>query len=204
MVLLETTFQATQNTNGVFDRRLGHVDLLEAPGQGTVFLEDAAKFLESGRANATDIARGQQRLEQIRSVHDTAGSGTRADDGVDFVNEQDRLWTFFQLAEQRLEAFLEVAAIFGAGQQGTQVERIDDAAGQQIRHLVVDDALGQAFGDRGLANARLSHQQRVVLAPTSEDLRDTLDLQLAADQWIDTPLACQLIEVAGIRVQGIA
>ncbi len=35
-------------------------------------------------------------------------------------------------------------------------------------------------------------------------MRDPFDLRLTPDQWVDSPLAGQLIEVAGIGIQGIA
>src|SRR3546814_687722 len=181
-----------------------HVDFLETPGQGTVLLENPAKLLERGRANATDITRGQQRLEQVRGIHDATGRGTRTNDGVDFVDEQDRLRTLFQLTQQRLEALLEITAVLGAGQQGPQIEGIDHTVGEQVRYLVIDDALGQTFSNRGLAHARLAHQQLVVLAAPGQDLGDPLDFRLASDQWIDTPLARQFIQIAGIGVQRIA
>jgi hypothetical protein len=46
----------------------------------------------------------------------------------------------------------------------------------------VDDLLGQALGDGGLAHAGLAHEQRVVLAPPAEDLDGALDLGGAPDQ----------------------
>ncbi|MCY1430065.1 hypothetical protein D9M71_460030 [compost metagenome] len=99
VVRLETPFQAAQDTNRVLHRRLGHIDLLEAPRQRPVLLEDAAKFLKGGRADATDITRRQQRLEQVGGVHHATGSCAGTDDGVDFVDEQDRLRTLFQLMQ---------------------------------------------------------------------------------------------------------
>jgi hypothetical protein len=58
-----------------------------------------------------------------------------------------------------------------------------------------DDAPGQALGDRGLADAGLAHQQRVVLAAAAQHLDDALDLVLAADQRVDLAVARQLVEV---------
>jgi len=58
-MLLKTALEATQDTNGVFNRRFGHIDFLEAARQGTVFFEDPAKFLERRRTDAADITRGQ-------------------------------------------------------------------------------------------------------------------------------------------------
>lgn len=110
----------------------------------------------------------------------------------------------FQFIEQRLEALLEITTVFGPGQQGAEVKGVNDTIGQQVRHLVVDNALGQAFGNRGFTHARLAHQQRIVFATTRQDLRDTLDFHLTAYQRIDATLAREFVEVAGISIQRIA
>jgi len=123
---------------------------------------------------------------------------------VDFIDEQDGLGPFAQLTQQCLEALLEVAAVFGTGQQRTQIKRINHAVGQQIRHLTIDDALGQTFSDGGLADTGLTHQQRVVLAATGEDLSNALDLGFAPNQRIDPPLTGQFVEIACVGVQRIA
>ncbi len=47
---------------------------------------------------------------------------------------------------------------------------------QELGHLVLDDALGQPLDDRGLADAGLADQDRVVLLAPAEDLDDALDL----------------------------
>jgi hypothetical protein len=54
------------------DRRLDDVDLLEAPRQRAVLLEDAAVLLERGRADALQLARGQRGLEQVGRVQRAA------------------------------------------------------------------------------------------------------------------------------------
>ena len=59
-----------------------------------------------------------------------------------------------QLGHHRLQPLLEVAAIARAGQQRAHVEREDGGLGQHFRHVALDDALGQALGDGGLADAR--------------------------------------------------
>src|ERR1700712_2084168 len=131
-MLFETALQAPQNADGVFNRWLGDVDFLEATRQRTVFFEDAAKFLERGRTNAADITRGEQWLEQVGRIHHPARRRTGTNDGVDFVDEQNGVGTFFQLAEQRLEALLQIAAILGASQQSAKIQGVDHAVGQQI------------------------------------------------------------------------
>ena len=104
---------------------------------------------------------------------------------MDFVNEQDGLGALAQGLEQRLEAFLEVTPVLGARQQGTQVQGVDHGFRENIGDFAIDNALGQTFGDGGLANARLAHQQRVVLAPAHQNLRDPLNLLSAAYQRIN-------------------
>ncbi|MDT4809307.1 hypothetical protein FQZ97_421890 [compost metagenome] len=204
VVLLEARLEPPEDAHGVLDRRLGDIDLLEAPSESPILLEDAAELLEGGGTDAADLTRRQQGLEQVGCIHHAARGSPGTDDGVDLVDEEDGMGALAQLVEQRLEALLEIAAVFGAGQQRTEIQGIDHAVSQQVRHLIVDDTLGQAFCDGGLADTGLTHQQRVVLATTGQDLGDALDLGLATDQRIDTPQARQFVQVAGIGIQGMA
>ena len=48
---------------------------------------------------------------------------------------------------------------------------------------------------RGLADARLADEHRVVLAAAAEDLDRPLDLGVAADERVDEPLRRALDEV---------
>jgi len=111
---------------------------------------------------------------------------------------------FFQLAEQRLETLLEIATVLGTCQQGTEIKGVDDAVSQQVRHLIVDDALGQTFGNRGFTHTCLTDQQRVVFATPRKDLGNSLNFHFTPDQRVDTALAGQFVQVAGIGVQRIA
>ena len=77
----------------------------------------------------------KRRLEQIGGVHRAADGGARADDGVDFVDEQDRALQPFQLLHDRFQPLLEIAAIARAGDQRAHVERIDDAVRAALRAL---------------------------------------------------------------------
>ena len=90
VMLLEAGLQPLQDLDGLRDRRLHHIDLLEAARQGVILLEDPAIFLVGGRADAAQLAVGEHRLDQIRGVHHAAGGGAGADHGVDLVDEEDR------------------------------------------------------------------------------------------------------------------
>jgi hypothetical protein len=75
------------------------------------------------------------------------------------------------------------------------VERVDLRLGEDLGHVALGDAPCQAFRNRGLADAGLAHEQRVVLAPAAQDLDDALDLVFAADQRIDLAVLGELVEV---------
>ena len=106
-----------------------------------------------------------------------------------------------QLLEHRLQALLEVAAVLGAGQQCTHVQRVDGGLLEHLRRVALHNAPGQPLGDGSLADASLTYQQRVILAPAHQHLDDTLQLVLAADQRIDPALAGRRIEVGGVLLQ---
>ena len=70
-------------------------------------------------------------------------------------------------------------------------------------HVAFDDALGEAFGDRGLADAGVADEQRVVLLPAAENLDGAVDLGAAADQRIDAALLGLLVEVDAIGLERV-
>ena len=69
-------------------------------------------------------------------------------------------------------------------------------------HVARDDPVGQALGDRRLADAGLADQGRVVLGLPAEDLDDPLDLLLAADDGIELAGARGLGQVDAQGVDG--
>jgi hypothetical protein len=135
------------------------------------------------------------RLDQVAGVHGAARGGTGADDRMDLVDEEDGVGQLLQLGEHGLQAFFEVAAVLGARDQRAQVERIDGGVRQHFGHFAVDDALGQALRDRGLADARLSHVERIVLAAAAKHLDGALDFVDSSHQWVNPAFARKLIEV---------
>ena len=89
------------------------------------------------------------------------------------------------LLQHRLQPLLELAAVLGAGEQRRHVQRQHALVLQRLRHLAVDDALRQAFDDRGLAHAGLADQHRVVLGAPLQDLDRAADLVVAADHRVE-------------------
>src|SRR3954469_4726540 len=86
MMLLEPRLEALQDLDRLGDRRLRHVDLLKAAGQGMVLLEDMPELAVRRRADALERAGRQRGLEQVGSVERAARCRAGADDRVDFVD----------------------------------------------------------------------------------------------------------------------
>ncbi len=128
---------------------------------------------------------------------------TGTDDGMDLVDEQHRIGDLLQCGQHALQALLEVAAVLGAGHQRAQVERVDHRVGQHVGHRALDDAAGQALGNRGLAHAGLAHVQRVVLAAAHRTWMVRSISSATADQRIDAAGPRLFVEVAGELGQGI-
>src|SRR5690606_9557113 len=63
------------------------------------------------------------------------------------------------------------------------------------------DALGEALHHRRLADASLTHEDRVVLPATSEDVHHLAHLEIAAEHGIDLPLPRLLGEVDRVLVE---
>ena len=107
------------------------------------------------------------------------------------------------LVEHGLQPLLELAAILRAGDQRAHVERQQLLVLQALRHVAVDDAERQALGDRGLADAGLADQHRVVLGAAGQHLDGAADFLVAADDRVELALARRLGEVAGVFLQRV-
>ena len=119
MVDLVLLLEAAQDRDRVLDRRLVDEDRLEATGQGGVLLDVFAVLIQRGGADAVQLAARQGGLQQVGGVHGpVALSG--ADQGVHLVDEQDDVALGRRdLGQHGLEPFLELAAVFGAGDQAS-------------------------------------------------------------------------------------
>jgi hypothetical protein len=120
-------------------------------------------FVQRGRPHALQLAAGEGRFEHVAGV-DGALGGPGPDHGVYLVDEQDDLaLSLADLVHHRLQPLLELAAELGAGDQRTHIERYDPLVLQRVGGIAADDHLGEPLHDSGLAHARLSDDNRVVL-----------------------------------------
>ncbi len=126
-----------------------------------------------------------------------------AHDGVDLIDEQNRLRPALELGDHPFQALLEVAPELGSGEHAAQVERIDVHLLEQVGHLAPGDFLRQPFGQGGLAHARVADEDGIVLAPPAKHLHGALDFDLAADQRVQLALPGQPDQVGRVHLQGV-
>ena len=134
VVRLVPVAQALEDLDRVRHGRLADLDRLEAALERGVLLEVLAVLVERGRADGLQLAAGQHRLEDRRRV-DRALGGTRTDEGVDLVDEQDDVAAGADLLEHLLQALLEVTAVAGAGDQRAEVERVELLVLERLGHV---------------------------------------------------------------------
>ena len=105
------------------------------------------------------------------------------------------------LLEDLLDPFLELAAVLRARHHGVDRQLDEALVAQALRHLAGDDALGEPLDDRGLADARLADQHRVVLLAPGQHLDRRLDLLRPSDHRVELALAGELRQIPGVLVE---
>ena len=195
--------ERVQDGDGVIGRGLVEVDGRETSLEGGVFLDVAAVFVQCGRADDVQFASSEGRFEHVGGV-DRALGGAGADDRVDLVDEEDDLaLALADLVDNGLEPLLEFAPELGSGEESAHVERHQALAAQVLGHVVGAHALGQRFGDGGLADPGLADDDGIVLGPAVEDLQDSADFGVSSDHGIELALGGEASDVGGVAVQSV-
>ena len=198
---LEPLAQTPQDGDGVLHRRLVDDNRLEAPLQGRVLLNVLAVLVEGCRTDHVQLAAGEHRLEHVAGIHRSLG-GAGADHGVQLVDEQqDPAFGASDLVEHGLQTLLELAAVLGAGHQRAHVEGEDRPVTEPFGHVAVDDALGETFDDRRLADSGIADQNGVVLRLARQDLHHAPDLAVAPDDGVELAGPRLVDEVAPVLLQ---
>ena len=147
------------------------------------------------------LAARERGLEHVAGVHRTLGLAG-ADHGVQFVDEQDDLpFLLREIVQHGLQPLLELTAELRAGDQRTHIEREDALAAQRFGYLAVDDAQRETLDDRGLADARLTDQHRVVLGATLQHLDGAADLIVTTDDRVELAVGGALREIDRVLLE---
>ena len=144
---------------------------------------------------------GQQGLEQIGCIHHAARRSTCTDNGVDFIDKQNRAFALFKVGKQAFKALFKIAPVFGAGQQRTQVQGVNHTLLENIGDVAFDNQFGQALGNGGFTHTALAHQQGVILATSRQNLGNAGHFVHATNQRVYAPGLGFFIEVDGELVE---
>ena len=124
-----------------------------------------AVFVQRGGTNTVQLSPRQGRLQQVGGIHG-AFRRTGADQGMQFVNEQDDFaFRCLDIRQDSFQALLELAAKLGTCDQGAEIKHQQAFVLKAFGHVAIHDADCQAFDNRRLAHARLTDQHRIVLGP---------------------------------------
>ncbi len=201
VVDLVALLEAAKNADRIFDGWWLNQDRLEAPLERRILLDVLAVLVEGRCSDHPEFATGEHRLEHVRRIHRSFGCA-RSDDGVHLVDEgDDPSLGSLNLCQNCLESLLELAPILGAGDEACHVDRDDALVLQAFGYVSIDDALGKALDNRGLADSRFSDQHRVVLRSARQHLDRAAYLFVAPDDRIEFALLGEFGEVAAILLE---
>ena len=72
---------------------------------------------------------------------------------------------------------------------------------QVLGHIATDNTTCKAFDDGGLTRTGFANQDRIVLGTTTQDLEQTTNLVITANDGVELTLAGKVDEVLGILLQ---
>jgi len=201
VVLLIFATDALEDRDRILDRGWLHFYGLEAPIERGVLLDVLAVLVERGRTDALEFTTGERGFEDVGGIHRALGRAG-ADDRVHLVDEQNHVFGAFDLVHHSLDALLELAAVFGAGNHECEVERDDTFVDENLGDDAAGDLLSEAFHNCGFAHTSLTDEYGIVFRAAAKDLDHTADLVLAADDGVEFALPSQFREVAAKRLEG--
>ena len=122
--------------------------------------------------------------------------GTRTDDGVQFVNEQNDILGAADFIHDGFDAFFKLAAIFCSGDHQGEVEGDDAFVAENLGDVAFGNFLGETFDDGSFPDAGFTEQHGIVLGAAAKNLDDAFDFVGAANHGIHFTFAGDFGQVA--------
>ena len=164
-VLLADT---TQDTDRLRYGRFVDENLGEPPLECRVLLDVLAVFSKGRRTDAPELATGEQRLEQVGSVHAAALRATAGHNEVQLVDEENDarplVRGLLDLVEDGLDTLLVLALVLRTGHERTHVERVE-ATEKRCGNVAVDDTLCETLCNGRFSYTGFTDEDGVVLCP---------------------------------------
>ncbi len=192
---------AAQDADRVFDGGFFDQHRLEPTGKCRVFFNVFSVFIQCGRTDAMQFAACEGGLDQVGRIH-CAISLARANQRVHFVDKQDDFARRgFNFLENSLEPLFKLTAVFRPGDQCAHVQRQQPFVAQGFRHVTINDAQGQPFGDGGFTDTGFPDQNRVILGAARQNLHRPADFVIASDDRVNFAFCGGGGQIAGVFFQ---
>src|SRR5262249_43507877 len=127
-----------------------------------------------------------------------------SDEIMQLVDEQDEIAVSLERLHEAADALLVLAPKRRTGQHRDVIETEEPGVFERGRNVAGRDALGQTFDHRGLPDAGLPDERRVVLALPQQDIDDASDLGVAAAHRLEIPAARLRREVDADALEHVA
>ena len=179
VMCLVLALDVVQDLNSLINSgRLNH-DLLETPVKCTVFFNILAVLIKRCCTDTLQLPSSKSRFENIACVK-RARSPTRADNGMQLIDKKNHVTRTLQFIHQGLHPLLELASVFCTRHKGSKIQSNNSFIIKNPRYLALDNFQGKTLGNSRLADTRLPYQHRIVLFPSAQNLRNTLDFFFTA------------------------
>ena len=203
VVLFIVDADALDDFDGVQQRRFLDLDGLKTALQRGILLDILAILGKRRCADDLHLPAGQRGLHDVGGVHRAVGVA-RADDGVDLINKQDDVARSLDLADEALDTLLKLAAELGACDEGRHVEQVNFLVLQTRGDLALGNALGDALGNRSLADTGLADQAGVVLLAAAQNLDRAVNFAVTANDAVRLAVAGLLGQVLAVGLKELA
>ena len=129
-----------------------------------------AVFIQRGCAHTVEFTARQCGFQQIGCIHRAIGFA-RAHQRVHLINEQDDIARSGRAprTEQPSAVLRTRRGIWPRQSRHPMSSDNSCLVAQAFRHITIDDAQCETFGDGGLADTRLTDQNRIVLGAAGQD-----------------------------------
>ena len=199
-MLLVIGLYFSKNFEGFVGSGRFYYDFLKTAFERTVFLNILAILVESGGANALNLATSESRFEQIGSIHRARSiSGTHY--GVNLVDKQYDVGIISHFVDDGFDAFFKLAAIFGASHHRSHVERKNALVLKNASHFTLADAYGETFYNSRFTHTRFAYEHRIVFLASAKNLRQAFYFAVAAYYRVEMTGFGLLGEVLAIFVE---
>ena len=200
MVLLVTVSKPFQDFNGLSRRRRLDHHSLETTFQGPILFDVFAEFIEGRGTNTLNFTSAQSWFQHIRSV-DRSFCTTGTDQGVKFVDEQDRVLRPFHFIHDRLDSLFKLTTVFGSRHHHGEIQHNDPFVPENFGDFAIHHHLGKAFDDRGLADTRFSQQYGIILLSATKNLNHAFNLVRTPNDGVKFGLPGEFCQIASEAIQ---